>query len=54
MSKLNTNITCLSISVGILWNELDLIFKNSVTYKYIYIYIYLIYIYIYTYTYFLK
>ena len=33
MSKLNTKITCLSISGFILWNEFDLIIKNSITYS---------------------
>ena len=33
MSKLNTNIKCLSISGCILWNEFDLIIKNSITYS---------------------
>ena len=32
MSKLNTKIKCLSISGCILWNEFDLIIKNSITY----------------------
>ena len=31
MSKLNTNIKCVSISHCIIWNELDLIIKNSIT-----------------------
>ena len=31
MSKLNTKIKCLSISGCILWNEFDLIIKNSIT-----------------------
>ena len=33
MSKLNTKIKCLSISGCILWNELYLISKNSLTYS---------------------
>ena len=33
MSKLNTKIKYLSISGCILWNEFDLIIKNSITYS---------------------
>ena len=32
MSKLNTKIKCLLISDCILWNEFDLIIKNSIIY----------------------
>ena len=31
MNKLNTKTKCLSISSCIIWNEIDLIIKNSIT-----------------------